>query len=132
MRLFACFFSLFLILAFASQSSAQQTQTASAASGTSATPVPRLIKFSGVLLDQQGEPLKGPVEVTFSLYAQQSGDSPLWIETQNVELDAKGVYAVFLGANTATGLPEVLFLTGKRVGSASSRSVSRNSLACCW
>jgi hypothetical protein len=106
MRLFACVFSLFLILAFARESFAQQTQAAPTASSTSASPVPRLIKFSGVLLDHQGQPLKGPVGVTFSLYAQQSFDAPLWMETQNVELDAKGVYAVLLGANTAAGLPE--------------------------
>jgi trimeric autotransporter adhesin len=111
-RLFTCIFSLILILAFTGQSVAQQSQAATAASGTSASPVPRLIKFSGVLLDHQGQPLKGPVGVTFSLYAQQSGDSPLWMETQNVEVDEKGVYAVLLGANTATGLPQELFLTG--------------------
>ena len=113
MRPYACVFSLFLIPAFASQSFAQQTQAASTASGTSASPVPRLIKFSGILLDHQGQPLKGPVGVTFSLYAQQSGDVPLWMETQNVELDAKGVYAVLLGANTAAGLPEEMFRSGE-------------------
>lgn len=113
MRLFACFFSLLLILALAVQSFAQQSQAAPAASGNSASPVPRLIKFSGTLLDPQGQPLKGPVGVTFSLYAQQSGDSPLWMETQNVEPDAKGVYTVLLGANNATGLPEELFFTGE-------------------
>jgi trimeric autotransporter adhesin len=108
--LFACVFSLFLILAFSVQSFAQQTQ---AAPTTSTSPVPRLIKFSGTLLDRQGQPLKGPVGVTFSLYAQQSGDSPLWMETQNVEVDAKGVYAVLLGANTAAGLPEEMFRSGE-------------------
>jgi hypothetical protein len=97
---FTCLFSLFLILAFA-------------ASSTSASPVPRLIEFSGVLLDHQGEPLKGPVGVTFSLYAQQSGDSPLWMETQNVELDNRGIYTVLLGANTAAGLPEEMFRSGE-------------------
>jgi hypothetical protein len=102
---FACFVSLFLMLSFTAQLSAQQTQAAPAASGTSASPVPRLVKFSGVLVDHQDQPLKGPVGVTFSLYAQQSGDSPLWMETQNVELDGKGAYTVLLGANTATGLP---------------------------
>jgi hypothetical protein len=110
---FTCLFSLFLILAFTGQSFAQQTQASSAASSTSASPVPRLIKFSGVLLDHQGEPLKGPVGVTFSLYAQQSGDSPLWMETQNVELDRRGVYTVLLGANTAAGLPEEMFRSGE-------------------
>jgi trimeric autotransporter adhesin len=111
-KLFA-FFSLFLILAFAGQSFAQQTQATPAPSDTSASLVPRLIKFSGVLLDRQGQPLKGPVGVTFSLYAQQSGDAPLWMETQNVELDAKGFYTVLLGANGSTGLPEEMFRSGE-------------------
>jgi hypothetical protein len=112
-NLFTCLLALFLILAFASQSFAQQTQAAPAASGTSTSPVPRLIKFSGILLDHQGQPLKGPVGVIFSLYAQQSGDAPLWMETQNVEPDAKGAYTVLLGANTVTDLPEELFFTGE-------------------
>ncbi len=75
-NLFTCLLSLFLILAFTGQSFVQQTQASSAASSTSASPVPRLIKFSGTLLDHQGQPRKDPVGVTFSLYAQQSGDAP--------------------------------------------------------
>jgi predicted secreted protein len=46
--LFVCVFSLFLILAFSVQSFAQQTQAAPA---TSNSAVPRLIKFSGTLLE---------------------------------------------------------------------------------
>jgi hypothetical protein len=115
------------MLSFTAQLSAQQTQAAPAASGTSASPVPRLVKFSGVLVDHQDQPLKGPVGVTFSLYAQQSGDSPLWMETQNVELDGKGAYTVLLGANTATGLPRNYSAQGRHAGSASSQSASRNS-----
>src|SRR5260370_29750153 len=105
-NLFTCLFSLFLILAFTGQSFAQQTQAVPATSGNSASPVPRLIKFSGVLLDHQGQPLKGPVGVTFSLYSQQSGDSPLLMEAQNVELHETGGYTVFLDSNTRTGLPQ--------------------------
>jgi trimeric autotransporter adhesin len=112
-NLFACLVSLFLLLFFAGQSSAQQSQVTPAASGTAASSVPRLVKFSGTLLDRQGQPLKGPVGVTFSLYAQQSGDAPLWMETQNVELDAKGNYTVLLGANSATNLPEEFFRNGE-------------------
>jgi hypothetical protein len=112
-KVFAFFFSLFLIFVFAGQSFAKQTQASPAASGTAASAVPHLIKFSGTLLDSQGQPLKSPVGVTFSLYAQQSGDAPLWMETQNVELDAKGRYTVLLGANSAMGLPEELFRNGE-------------------
>ena len=65
---------------------ARKALFATAMSGTSASPVPRLIKFSGLLLDHQGQPLKGPVGVTFGLYAQQSGDSPLWHQGDTVQL----------------------------------------------
>ena len=130
--MFACFVSLFLMLSFTAQLSAQQTQAAPAASGTSASPVPRLVKFSGVLVDHQDQPLKGPVGVTFSLYAQQSGDSPLWMETQNVELDGKGAYTVLLGANTATGLPEELFRPGKARWLGIQPEREPELPACCW
>jgi len=112
-NLFVSLLSLFVMLSFTGQSSAQQSQVTPAVSGTAASPVPRLIKFTGTLLDRQGQPLKGPVGVTFSLYAQQSGDAPLWMETQNVELDAKGNYTVLLGANSAANLPEEFFRNGE-------------------
>jgi hypothetical protein len=38
--------------------------------------------------------------------------SVIFVTTENVELDEKGVYAVLLGSNTASGLPEELFFTG--------------------
>ena len=112
-NLFVSLVSLFMMFLFAGQSSAQQSQVTPAASASAASPVPRLIRFNGALLDRQGQPLKGPVGVTFSLYAQQSGDAPLWMETQNVELDAKGNYTVLLGSNSAANLPEAFFLNGE-------------------
>jgi hypothetical protein len=56
--------------------------------------VPRLIKFSGTLLDEHGQPLKSPVGVTFALYSQPTGGGALWLETQNVETDGKGNYRI--------------------------------------
>src|ERR1700730_15614384 len=109
----ACLITMLLMLSFTSHLSAQQSELMPAASGTAASPVPHLIGFSGTLLDRQGQPLKGPVAVTFSLYAQQAGDVPLWMETQNVELDAKGGYTALLGANSGKELPEELFRNGE-------------------
>ena len=54
------------------------------------TVVPQLVKFSGVLLDGTGKPLTGIVGVTFSLYKDQQGGAPLWMETQNVQPDNTG------------------------------------------
>src|SRR5690349_469750 len=38
--------------------------------------VPRLMKFSGVLLDVAGKPLSGAVDVTFNLYNTEAGGDP--------------------------------------------------------
>jgi hypothetical protein len=86
---------------------------ASPAPSASVAEVPRLIKFSGTLLDVQDRPMAGPVGVTFALHAQQTGGAALWLETQNVKPDANGVYTVLLGANSANGVPAELFASGE-------------------
>jgi hypothetical protein len=75
--------------------------------------VPRLIKFSGTLKDRKGEPKTGLVGVTFAIYPEQEGGAPLWMETQNVELDEGGRYTALLGARTSEGVPLDLFSTGQ-------------------
>src|SRR6266446_6222670 len=92
---------------FANQSAASTSPSASAAE------VPRLIKFSGTLLDVLERPMAGPVGVTFALYSQQTGGAALWLETQNVKPDANGVCTVLLGANSANGVPAELFASGE-------------------
>jgi hypothetical protein len=106
-------FPLVVILCFATTLLAQQEQAPPAVSSATGSSVPRLIKFNGTLLDAQGQPMKGPVGVTFSLYAQQSEGAALWMETQSVETDSKGSYTVLLGANSANGAPAELFNTGE-------------------
>jgi trimeric autotransporter adhesin len=75
--------------------------------------VPPLVNFGGVLTDVNGKPLAGVVGVTFSLYQEQDGGSPLWMETQNVEPDETGHYSVMLGASSSTGLPANIFAAGQ-------------------
>jgi hypothetical protein len=106
-------FPLFVILCFADNLPAQQDHVLSKASSAIASPVPRLIKFSGTLLDAQGQPMKSPAGVTFALYARQAGDAALWMETQNVEIDAKGNYSVLLGASSTNGIPAEFFNTAE-------------------
>ena len=101
-----------LAISISSPRTAAETAQQNSASATS-TVVPRLIKSSGTLLDEQGHPLKSPVGVTFALYAQQSGSAALWLETQNVELDANGNYSVLLGVASANGVPAELFSSGE-------------------
>src|SRR5579862_696821 len=79
---------------------------------SSATVVPRLVNFSGKATNDQGKTVTGIVGITFSIYSAQQGGSPLWMETQNVPTDAKGNYAVQLGATTSEGLPLSLFTSG--------------------
>src|SRR5712691_3728695 len=75
--------------------------------------VPRLIKLAGTLKDAQGKPLSNTVGVTFAIYKEQEGGAPLWMETQNVELDEQGHYSVLLGATKSEGLPLELFTSGE-------------------
>ncbi len=78
-----------------------------------ALPVPRLVKFSGVVKDDGGLPRSGVVGLSFSVYKSQEGGSALWMETQNVELDAQGNYTVLLGSTQSEGMPMDLFSTGE-------------------
>jgi hypothetical protein len=74
---------------------------------------PRLLKFSGVLTDDAGKPLKGTVQLTFLLYQDQEGGLPLWQEVQTVHLDGLGHYSVLLGATESAGLPLEPFASGE-------------------
>ena len=81
--------------------------------GTAGATVPRLVTFSGVLKDASEKPVTGTVTLAFSVYEFQEGGSPLWVETQAVQADAQGRYAVLLGATQPDGVPLDLFTTGR-------------------
>lgn len=75
------------------------------------TVVPQLISFSATANVPDGKPLTGLIGITFALYKDQEGGAPLWLETQNVQLDSHGHYTVQLGqVNT---LPAELFASGE-------------------
>ncbi len=71
--------------------------------------VPPLIKVSGTISSVNS----GTVGVNFALYAEQTGGAPLWLETQNVALNANGRYTIYLGANHTNGVPMDLFASGE-------------------
>jgi len=75
--------------------------------------VPQLVKFGGVLIDTNSKPLSGTVGVTFSLYKDQEGGAPLWMETQNVQPDKAGHYSITLGSASSHGLPANTFASGE-------------------
>jgi len=74
--------------------------------------VPRLVNYSGKVADTQGKPIRGVAGVTFAIYKDQEGGAPLWMETQNVQADAKGNYSVQLGVTKPEGLALDLFSSG--------------------
>jgi hypothetical protein len=84
-------------------------QVPCANSNVNCSSVPRLIRFTGGLVDSAGHPRNGVVGVTFSVYSQASGGTALWQETQNVPLDSQGRYAVLLGMTKTEGLPVEVF-----------------------
>src|SRR5579863_3848379 len=77
------------------------------------TAVPTLVRFSGNLKDANGKPLTGIAGLTFALYRDQESGAPIWLETQNVQLDANGHYTVQLGATKSGGLPIDIFASGE-------------------
>lgn len=55
------------------------------------------------LLDAAGQPLDGTFAITFSLYADASGGSPLWTETANAQIE-DGFLSHVLGSGTSLDL----------------------------
>ena len=101
MRRLALAVSLFSILFVVSNAAAQ--------SATNST-VPSFIRYNGTVLQPKSAAVSSPiVGVTFAIYKQQEGSAPMWLETQNVTLDATGRYSVLLGSTSPTGLPSDLF-----------------------
>jgi hypothetical protein len=75
--------------------------------------VPRLVNYSGKAVDAQGKTFTGVVGITFAIYKDQTDGAPLWLETQNVQADAKGNYSAQLGATKPEGMALDLFSSGE-------------------
>jgi hypothetical protein len=99
-------------MVWAATAPAQQEVTAAPQATFSQPVVPRLVNFSGKAADSQGKPISGIAGITFAIYKDQYQGAPLWLETQNVQADAKGNYTVQLGATKPNGLPLDLFSSG--------------------
>ena len=95
-----------LILFVSAAMNAQQP-----ASSSTTTVVPRLLNFSGKAVDG-GKVITGVAGATFAIYTEESGGAALWLETQNIQADAKGNYTVQLGVTKPEGLPLDLFVSG--------------------
>ena len=73
---------------------------------------PRLVNFP-VRATDGGRVITGVAGATFAIYSEEFGGSPLCLETQNIQADAKGNYTVQLGATKPGGLPLDLFTSGE-------------------
>ncbi len=75
-------------------------------------------EVNGTVVDGSGKPLTGVVGVTFALYSEKNGGSPLWLETRNVELDADGRYTLRITLPAELGSLESHWLGAQVQGQA--------------
>jgi hypothetical protein len=87
---------------------AQQQPTSASIAAT----VPHLVNFTGKTADAQGKLIAGIAGVAFAIYKDQYEGAPLWLESQNIQADARGNYTVQLGTTKPEGLPLDLFSSG--------------------
>lgn len=98
-----------------SVSAEAQTEGIIPLSPPAAVAVPLQFAYQGFLTDAGGTPLSGAVNLTFSLYTDPSGPTPVWTQTQNGVAVTDGVVSPLLGpfpTNIFTG--QTLYL-GVRV-----------------
>jgi len=78
--------------------------------GLSNAEVPNLINYQGHVTDKGGSPLTGTYDITFNIYATETGGTALWTETHNGSnaIQVKnGLFSVLLGGLTT--FPSNLF-----------------------
>ena len=66
--------------------------------------IPEKMTFQGVLADSSG-PLTGTHTLGFKIYESPTGGSPLWEESQTVNLDQYGSFSVILGSENPLNIP---------------------------
>jgi hypothetical protein len=109
MRVFTAALALIIALISPTNLLAQSPQSTLSLS----TSVPRLINITGVFRPADGSQ-PAPVEtVMLAVYAEETGDTPLWQETQNTAVDSAGRYTLLLGASEADGIPLDVFVSGE-------------------
>jgi hypothetical protein len=85
----------------------------SAQQGQPAVAVPQLVRVSNTFHPANGLPAAPVESATFSIYSSEHDGTPLWQETQNVNVDADGRYNAVLGTTLNEGLPADLFRSGE-------------------
>jgi hypothetical protein len=93
-------------------------------------PVLEMINYQGYLTDSGGNPINDTLEMTFSIYENESGGTAVWTETQPAVTVTDGLFNVLLGSInpiTPDQLDEERYI-GVRVG-ADDEMVPRQRLA---
>src|SRR3984893_12892084 len=88
---------------------AQSTQPTT----TTMTAVPRLVRVNSGFHPANGSAPAALESATLAIYAEETGGTALWQETQNVSVDSDGHYSVLLGSTRNEGLPLELFASGE-------------------
>jgi hypothetical protein len=81
-----------------------------------AVTVPRTVRYTGSFHPANGmaaQPVEG---VTLAVYRDQAGGDPLWQETQNVQVDASGNFAVEMGPPRVRDYRWICFARENRAG----------------
>lgn len=71
---------------------------ASSSNGTSQ--VPNVLSYDGYLTNSNGQPINGRKDLTFTLYADPTGGTPIWQEVHQSIQVSGGVFRVVLGRGT--------------------------------
>jgi hypothetical protein len=67
------------------------------------------VRISNTFHPVNGLPVAPVESVTFSVYREEAGGTPLWQETQNVNVDPEGHYTALMGSTLNDGVPLGLF-----------------------
>lgn len=71
--------------------------------------LPTVVRLSGTLNGFNSRTEASPLAMTFKLYENRTGGTPLWTETQSVWIESDGSYTALLGGASSEGLPTDLF-----------------------
>ncbi len=127
-RLAVCLFTAYLFYGAFAMGQVDGLQSYSASS--TVVSVPRLIRTNGSVHDDTGKSLTGNIGITFTLYSDPNGQSPVWQEYQTVHLDWSAVIARY-SANDDVGLPLEIFSAGEARWLEFVRRTTRNSHEFC-
>jgi hypothetical protein len=108
-----CFLAIWISACVRQKPKNEVAETGKAATQAIEFDASRLVKFTAILKDHEGNRLNGVVGVLFAVYEQQTGGTPLWQEVQNVEADKFGFVATTVGSTRREGIQPEIFGTEK-------------------